>query len=118
MENNREKGFIGEEYASRYLLAKGYKILDRNYRSRIGEIDIVAIKDELLIFIEVKARTTMNYGYPYEAVNRRKRAKIIKSSYLYMKEKHIGDLQFRYDIIEVYLFDKPRINHIENAFNN
>lgn len=118
MKSNREKGLIGEEYASRYLLAKGYKIVDRNYRSIIGEIDIIAMKDDLLVFVEVKARTTINYGYPYEAVNWKKRARIIKNSYIYMKEKHMENLQFRFDIIEVYLLDRPKINHIENAFNN
>lgn len=116
MKNNRTKGVIGEEIAVKHLKLKGYEILDRNYRTNIGEIDIVAIKHDLLIFVEVKARTNINYGYPYEAVNWKKQEKIIKTSYIYIKHKQLDKYQIRYDIIEVFLQKKPKINHIENAF--
>ena len=116
MKNNREKGAIGEEIAARYLLSQNYKIMDRNYRSNIGEIDIIAIKDDILIFIEVKTRTSVNYGYPYEAVNWKKQNKIIKTSLIYIKHKNMRNYQIRYDVIEVYLINGEKINHIENAF--
>ena len=116
MINNKEKGAIGEDMAVNYLKSKGYKIMDRNYRTSIGEIDIVAIKADVLVFIEVKARTNFNYGYPYEAVNWKKQEKIIKSSYIYIKHKKLYKYQIRYDIIQIYLQKKPKINHIENAF--
>ena len=116
MGNNIDKGFLGEDKAIKYLISKGYQILDRNYRTKIGEIDIIAIKSGILAFVEVKTRTNINYGYPYEAVNWRKQDKIIKSSFIYMKQKNLITYQVRYDIIEVYLCEKNRINHIENAF--
>ena len=116
MKNNKEKGAMGEEIAARYLANKGYRIIDRNYRTNIGEIDIIALKDDLLIFIEVKSRTNIIYGYPYEAVNWKKQEKIIKSSLIYMKHKKLKDYQIRYDIIEIYLQNNRKINHIENAF--
>lgn len=116
MKDNRTKGIIGEEIAIKYLRSQGYKILDRNYRTNIGEIDIVAVKKDLLIFIEVKARSNINYGYPYEAVNWQKQEKIIKTSYIYLKHKHLDKYQIRYDIIEIFLQNEPKINHIENAF--
>jgi len=116
MKNNKEKGALGENMAVNYLKSKGYKIIDRNYRTSIGEIDIIAIKDNILAFIEVKSRTNLNYGYPYEAVNWKKQEKIIKSSYIYMKHKNLYEYQIRYDIIEVYLQKEPKINYIENAF--
>lgn len=116
MGNNLEKGLFGENQATKYLVSKGYRIIDRNYRTKIGEIDIIATKSQLLIFVEVKTRTNNNYGYPYEAVNRRKQEKIVKNSLLYIKYKNLKNYQVRYDIIEVFLGEKPRINHIEDAF--
>lgn len=116
MKNNRKKGALGEEMAIKYLKSKGYKVIDRNYKTNIGEIDIITFKNDLLIFIEVKARTNINYGYPYEAVDWKKQEKIIKTSYIYMKHKNLDNYQIRYDIIEVFLQEKPIINHIENAF--
>lgn len=116
MKNNRKKGIIGEEIAAKYLLSKGYKIIDKNYRTNIGEIDIIALENDVLAFIEVKTRTSVNYGYPYEAVNWKKQDKIIKTSLIYIKHKNMRNYQIRYDIIEVYLINEGKINHIENAF--
>lgn len=114
--NNIEKGKFGEKLARDYLINKGYKIIDINYRNKIGEIDIIAIHKEILIFIEVKSRTSNNYGYPYEAVNYKKQQKIVNSSLIYIKSKSYDKFQYRYDIIEVYLTNNSKINHIENAF--
>lgn len=116
MISNIEKGKIGERAARKYLIENNYRILDQNYRSKIGEIDIIALYKNILVIIEVKTRTSLNYGYPYEAVNKNKRNKIIKVSQVYLKEKQLRDVQLRYDIIEVYLTNNLRINHIENAF--
>ncbi len=116
MANNLEKGNRGESIAKSYLLSKGYKILVTNYRTKQGEIDIVALFTSTLVFIEVKTRTSTNFGYAYEAVNRRKQDRIIKSSFIYMKENNYYNYQLRYDIIEIYLTEKIKLNHIENAF--
>lgn len=117
MVDNITKGIIGENKAADYITSKGYRIISRNYRCKIGEIDIIAIKDHILVFIEVKTRSSNRYGYPYEAVNWKKQNKIIKTSMVYMREKRLLDYQMRYDIIEIYLKGEGRINHIENAFS-
>lgn len=116
MVNNVEKGKRGESIAKDYLISKGYKILFTNYRNKIGEIDIIAKDKDILVFIEVKTRSNTNYGYPYEAVNKKKQHKIINCSYLFINCFNYKNYQIRYDIIEVYLTPKVRINHILNSF--
>ncbi len=115
MMNNLDKGSYGERLAELYLKNKGYMICERNYRNFIGEIDLICRKDKNLIFVEVKSRTNLNYGYPFEAVTGKKRKKILKTSLFYLKDKNIRDYQLRYDIIEIYLKSK-KVNHIKNAF--
>ncbi|NLJ78561.1 MAG: YraN family protein [Tissierellia bacterium] len=116
MKKNRTKGIKGEDIATKYLISRGYKILDRNYRTKVGEIDIIAMMSDVLIFIEVKARTNLDFGYPYEAVDWRKRDRILKTSLLYIQYRDLRDYQIRYDIMEIYLGDRTKVNHIENAF--
>lgn len=116
MINNIDKGKKGELIAKNYLISNGYNILDMNHRNKIGEIDIIAMDKNILVFIEVKTRTSINYGYAYEAVNRKKQEKIIYSSLLYMKQNRLEGYQLRYDIIEVYMTANTKINHIDNAF--
>lgn len=116
MATNIQKGRKGEILAKEYLISKGYRILDLNYRNKIGEIDIIAIDKNILVFNEVKTRTSMSFGYAYEAVNRKKQQKIISCSKLYIMQKNLIDYQIRYDIIEVYLTPDIKINHIENSF--
>ena len=114
--NNIEKGKLGEDMAVNYLLSKGYKILSRNYRYKTGEIDIIARERDILVFLEVKARTSRNYGYAYEAVNKKKQEKIINTSHVYCSQYAYHNFQLRYDIIEVYLTREIKINHIIDAF--
>ena len=97
------------------MIKHGYQCLCRNYKIKIGEIDIIAKKEEEYIFIEVKARNTITYGYPVEAVNFCKRNKIIGVSKYYLKSNNIKDASIRFDIIEVYMQEK-KINHIKNVF--
>lgn len=113
---NIEKGKLGEQIARNYLIQSGYKIIETNYKNKIGEIDIIALDGEILTFIEVKARTSNAYGYPYEAVNYKKQKKIVNISIVYIKQKKLSNIQLRYDIIEVYLTRKDKINHIKDAF--
>lgn len=68
----RDVGLAGEEKAARFLENQGYKVIERNFRSKFGEIDLVALKDDTLIFLEVKARASRMFGLPEEAVNKRK----------------------------------------------
>ncbi|RKD34417.1 YraN family protein [Thermohalobacter berrensis] len=113
---NRITGIIGEKIAAKYLTKNKYKVLEKNYKNKIGEIDIIAKKDKTIIFIEVKTRKNLNYGYPYEAVNKRKRNKIINTAYCYIRQNKLNNTQYRFDIVEVYLNKKEKINHIKNAF--
>lgn len=116
--SNLSIGKIGEQISARYLIDKGYKIVERNYRNKIGEIDIITLKSDVIVFIEVKTRTNLNYGYPYEAVDNKKKKTIIKTSLIYLSNKNINNVQCRYDIIEVYLNKENvyKINHLENVF--
>lgn len=116
MVSNITKGKTGEELAKDYLMSKGYRILETNYRNKIGEIDIIAKDKDVLVFIEVKTRTSTRYGYAFEAVDFRKQRKIINTSMVYVKCKNQINIQLRYDIIEVYIEQNVIINHLDNAF--
>lgn len=116
MGNNLSKGKLGEKIAIKYLIKNSYKIIATNYNTKLGEIDIIAIYNKILVIIEVKTRTSIDFGYPFEAVNRSKQNKIINVSQIFLKEKGLKDIQLRYDIIEIYMTNKVKINHIENAF--
>ncbi len=113
--NNREVGNTGEKIAKEYLIEQDFKILERNYRTRFGEIDLIAAKNERIVFVEVKSRNSLNYGYPSEAVNQKKKNKIISTAKHYIMMNELRNMDFRFDVIEVYLKDE-NIHHIENAF--
>lgn len=104
-------GKAGERQAAKHLQKSGYKILATNYRSRFGEIDIIAEKEGVLVFVEVKARSGARYGKGYESVRPDKQAKLIKTAQAYMMEK--GEMPARFDVISI---DDGEISHIENAF--
>lgn len=105
-------GKDGEEKACRYIKAKKYKIIERNYRCLYGEIDIIAELNGALIIIEVKYRKSDKFGKGYEAVNTIKQQKIIKTTEYYINEKNIK-MPVRFDVISI---DDNEITHIENAF--
>lgn len=113
--NNKEKGDLGEIIALKYLIKSGAEILERNYRIKTGEIDIIAKVDNELVFIEVKSRSNTRYGYPAEAVNYKKINKISNVARYYMLMNHFNDVPIRFDVIEIY-FNENKINHIINAF--
>ena len=117
MINNKTKGDSGERIAENYLKSKGYRIVDRNFRTREGEIDIIAANDGYLVFVEVKERSSDKYGYAAEAVGLRKQNKISQVASQYIKKYRYFDVNVRFDVIEVY-FDEKRIGHIENAFDS
>lgn len=116
--NNILKGREGELLCKSYLVKKGYVILDMNYKNKIGEIDIIAFdkKKKILVFVEVKTRTSLEFGLPCESVNKNKQKKIINCSSIYINQRQYSNYQPRYDIMEVYLKENKKINHIENAF--
>lgn len=117
MINNKIKGKSGEEIAATYLKSKGYEILERNYTTDVGEIDIIAAGDGFLIFVEVKERYNDRYGYAADAVDYRKRRKINEVASQYIKKYRLYNSGVRFDVVEVYYEDKS-IRHIENAFDS
>ena len=110
-------GNMGENIAAKYLEQHGYNISDRNYHSRYGEIDIIAEKDEYIVFVEVKARSQSFAGLAREAVDLRKQKKIIKRALMYLSQ-YEKNAQPRFDVVEVNQTGRQyRVNHIENAFD-
>lgn len=95
--NTREIGNKYEDKSIKTLVKEAYKILERNYQNRFGEIDIIAEKNKELVFIEVKYRKTSKFGYGYEAVDRRKIMKILKLANYYIQSKKYQDYKIRFD---------------------
>jgi putative endonuclease len=109
-------GAWGEERAAAYLRERGYEIVARNVRSAYGEIDLLAKHAGVLVFVEVKARSSSDFGYPEESVNETKQQHLLDCAldYLQANPDHIGD--WRIDVISVLRApDGPQIEHFENA---
>lgn len=116
---NKEIGELGEDIAVNYLKQIKYKILDRNFECRQGEIDIIALDKEELVFIEVKSRTSVKFGFPSEAVNKKKQKHIIQTIKYYLYTRNLMEKFIRIDVIEVYLMGNIyKVNHIKQAFEN
>lgn len=113
-------GDRGEAIAANYLLEKGYRILDSKARAPFGEIDLVAEVNQILVFVEVKTRSSNQFGSPEEAVDLRKQKQIIRLAEWYLKEKgKFSKKKVRFDVVSI-LYDgiqKPEIKHIPNAFD-
>lgn len=112
---NLLKGKNGENIAKNYLKKQGYRIIESNYKTKIGEIDIVAIKDKVLSFVEVKSRYDDSYGRPFEAVNTYKVKKIRDVASIFLMSNDVLYDGISFDIIEVFL-SNGEINHIKSAF--
>lgn len=111
--NKRRIGNYYETIASHYLIEKGYKIICHNFRSKFGEIDIIAHDDEYIVFIEVKYRKTKQFGYPREAVTYQKQRHIIRTAQYFLLT-HIGREQScRFDVIEIL---GDQLTHLVAAF--
>ena len=127
-QSRQELGRWGEALAADYLVDQGYTIVARNERTPYGEIDLVAQKvsgptvesrqsQEVLVFVEVKTRTSQSFGYPEEAVTPRKQMNLISAAQLYLQEHPDLDLDWRIDVIAIerYPDRAPIIHHFENA---
>lgn len=109
-------GHKGEDIAASYLKKKGYKILHRNYKTPLGEADIIAKEKNIIVFIEVKARSSDAFGQPFEAVNYRKQEKLKKIALYYLKHNKI-ELPVRFDVISIISKDgKNEVKHMAEAF--
>lgn len=106
----------GEEIAAAYFEQKGYRILARNYRCRLGEIDLVVEKGRTLVFVEVKARTSLRFGTPEESVGERKKRKLQQVAQCYLNEKGLSCEEIRLDVLSVlFKGDRFEISHFEAA---
>ncbi len=116
--NHLKIGLRGEQMAARYLRKNQYHIIAANYSTKLGETDIIAEKDNIICFIEVKTRSPGQMLPPSEAVDRRKQENLETNASAFLKKQNYTDKSFRFDIIEVILHDlfTADINHIENAF--
>jgi putative endonuclease len=113
----RVLGSEGEHLAVKFLKKRGYKIIARNYKTPIGEIDIIAEDGDTIVFVEVKTRTDDSFGQPFEAVNRRKRQKMKNLALLYLK-KQGKESPVRFDILSIFYMNNgnKEIEHIKDAF--
>lgn len=111
-------GQWGEDLAAEYLLQQGFKILVRNYRAPVGEIDIIASNRKHLLFVEVKTRRGTGFGLPQEAVGIRKQKQIIRTAQWYLNQEKIGKLQPRFDVVAILCQSDQTatIQHLTDAF--
>lgn len=116
---NKLLGDKGERAACRFLKKQGYRILARQYRNQFGEIDIIAIDRQCIVFAEVKTRTTADAGQPFEAVGLQKQQKLTKAALAWLKGRGQMQQTARFDVISVLWPEgaaKPDIRHFTNAF--
>ena len=116
--NKRELGVNGEKATVDFLIEKGYKILERNYRTNFGEVDIIAKDKGYYCFIEVKTRQSINYGAGSEAVVKNKQRTIARVAEHFLAANHLEDVDVRFDVVSVFIEDdNTDIEIIENAFD-
>lgn len=109
-------GSKGEDLAAGFLKEKGYKIISRNYKTPIGEVDIIAEDKGTIVFVEVKTRSNDSFGYPFEAVGSRKQHKLKNLALFYMKQRK-KDFAVRFDVLSIHIRNgKKEIEHIVDAF--
>ena len=117
--DNKSTGDLGEKIAEKYLIHLGYKILDKNFRYKTGEIDLIGKDNEYIVFIEVKTRTSSYFGFPCEAVTSSKQRKIYRTAEIYILQRKLFKSNFRFDVVEVFLSNMQkdyRVTLIKDAF--
>lgn len=116
---NRDIGTLGETLAEKYIKNQGYIILEKNFRCKIGEIDIIGKDKEHIAFVEVKSRYNDDYGRPAEAVNYYKQRKLYKTAEFYIMKNKLFNFSFRFDVIEIFLklqSNRYELRLIKDAF--
>jgi putative endonuclease len=109
-------GSEGEDRAARFLVKHGYRILERNYRTRSGEIDLIAMHEGEVVFVEVKTRTSDAFGAPELAVTPQKQRKMIKAALGYIKYRKLHQVPCRFDVVAIRAEDESGVELIRNAF--
>jgi putative endonuclease len=103
-------GAWGEEIASQYLETKGYQILARNWRTQEGEVDLIAQDGDAVVFVEVKTRTSKDFGWPEESITAAKRRRLQRSAMVYLSDQDLIDILWRIDVIAI---DRNRSGGVE-----
>lgn len=109
---------VGERMASKYLKSKGYRIVEANFRTPFGELDLIAKIRNVIVFVEVKTRTTYSFGPPYLSITRIKERHIIRNALFYLKSRRLADVPWRIDIVSINLncaYEAEKIEVFENA---
>jgi putative endonuclease len=115
----KELGKKGEEVALQFLKKRGYRIIEKNYVCKMGEMDIIAKEKDTLVFIEVKTRTSMAFGPPQLAVNLSKQRQLSKVALNFLKDKKLEDAKARFDVVAILLGqNKEEIELIKDAFDS
>jgi putative endonuclease len=110
-------GRDGEQIAEKYLAKKGYRLVERNYRCPMGELDLIALDRRVIVFIEVKTRVDQSFGPPLESVHPRKQQKMIGAAQYFLSQHKLHDREARFDVVGIsFDGDASVIEHIENAF--
>lgn len=118
VDKRKKLGNRGEKIAAKLLRKQGYRIIEKNYHSRLGEIDIVANEGDSIVFVEVKTRRSTDFGLPEEALSYDKRRRLSKLALAYLAHRRIKDTNCRFDVVSI-LMDNNRANNIKlikNAF--
>ncbi len=111
-------GQAGEDLAAGYLRKKGYKLVERNYRCKSGEVDLIVLDRKVVVFVEVKTRSDHSFGSPFEAVEARKQRKMIQAAQYFLHEKKLDQRDARFDVVGIsWQGERPVVEHIENAFD-
>lgn len=114
--STRERGQFAEQIAVDHLLRQGYRVVERNFRCKLGEIDIIANHRGELVFVEVRSRKSADSLDPVFSVNRRKQERILKSSQVYLDKRFASPPPSRFDVVLVTLAPTPQVEVIPNAF--
>jgi putative endonuclease len=115
--NTRNRGQLAEQVAVDYLVARGYKIVERNFLCKLGEIDIIAKSDGDLVFVEVRSGQRTPTFDPIYSVDRKKQQKIIRAARIYLDKRFRNEPASRFDVVLVTFGDPPKVEHIPDAFN-
>ena len=117
MLSKKQLGDLGEDISEIFLIKMGYSIIKRNYRCKLGEIDLIAKNKNKIIFFEVKTRTNLNFGYPEESVNNLKVLKLKKLAIFFAVSENIHNLDMQFDVISINLSGTCFLNDIQNIKN-
>lgn len=115
--NRRQRGQEGEDVAWEYLQRAGFRLVERNFRTRAGEIDLIVERRGTLVFVEVRSRSSSRFGTPLESVDVQKQRQVARVAQEFLARRRLGDRVMRFDVVAVEWQDgPPRVEHVENAF--